>query len=335
MNQDTILITHGGGGSLTRELINDVVVPIFDNPALNGLEDSSLIPHTGEQMVLTTDSHVVHPLFFPGGDIGKLSVCGTVNDLATAGALPVALSVGLIIEEGFSINSLKQILVSMKRTADEVHVPLVTGDTKVVEKSKGDGLYINTAGVGLLSNGIHLTPQQIEPGDVIMINGPIGNHEAAIICARNDIFTDVTITSDCAPLSNLMQGVIDAVPEAKCARDPTRGGVASTLIELIESSGYGMTIQEKDIQVETPVQSVCDILGMDPLLMANEGKMLIIVPESKAERCIQAMKENTYGVQSKVIGYVHDGRPRLTLETVYGTKRIITMPAGSQLPRIC
>jgi len=334
VKSDRILITHGGGGALTRRLIEETIAPIFNNAQLNKFEDSSIVPGI-DNIVMTTDSHVVNPLFFPGGDIGKLSISGTVNDIATSGAKPLSISVGLIIEEGFPFDDLKKVLESMKKTAYEADVSIITGDTKVVERGKGDGIYINTSAVGILSRGIHLSPDNISTGDVILINGPIANHEAAIIAARNELLPDVSIQSDCAPLGGLMQRLLEGIPEVKCARDPTRGGVASTLIEIVESSGYGIELNEADIPVENKVKSLCDILGMDPLLMANEGKMLIFVPEDKADKALEIMKEDKYGKDSRFIGFVVDGRKRLVLNTLYGAKRIITMPMGSQLPRIC
>ena len=334
MKTDRILLTHGGGGALTRELIEETIAPIFNSELLNKFEDSSLIPAT-DRLVMTTDSHVVKPLFFPGGDIGRLSISGTVNDIATSGAKPLAISVGLIIEEGFPLEDLKKIIKSMKDTADEADVQIITGDTKVVERGKTDGIYINTSAVGLLPEDIHLRPANIEPGDAVLITGSIGNHEAAIIAARNELLPDVKISSDCAPLGGLIKKLIDEVPEVKCARDPTRGGVAATLIEIIESSGFGIELDEKEIPIDEDVKSLCDILGMDPLLMANEGKMLIFVPEDKAVRALEVMRSDKYGKNSRKIGFVTDNKKRLVLRTIYGAKRIITMPMGSQLPRIC
>ena len=334
MKRERILITHGGGGALTRELIEETIAPIFDNEQLNRFEDSSIIPDV-DRLVMTTDSHVVNPIFFPGGNIGRLSISGTVNDIATSGATPIAISVGLIIEEGFLVEDLEKILKSMKDTADEAEVPIITGDTKVVEHGKADGIYINTSAVGLLPKGVHLRPNNIEPGDAVLISGTIGDHEAAIISARNDLLPDVNIKSDCAPLGKLVKRLIDEVPEVKCARDPTRGGVAATLIEIIETSGYGIELDEKSIPVNDDVKSLCDILGMEPLLMANEGKMLVFVPEKKIEKALETMKKDGYGKDSRLIGIVTDNKKRLVLKTLYGAKRIITMPMGSQLPRIC
>lgn len=335
MTGDRVLLTHGSGGRLSRDLVEKMIIPIFDNPALNRLEDASLLSETGNRMVMTTDSHVVTPLFFPGGDIGKLSVCGTVNDLATAGAKPVAMSVGLIIEEGFLLETLGRILTSMKKTAEMIPVPLIAGDTKVVERGRGDGIYISATGIGTVPEGINLSPDRIEPGDVVLINGPIGSHEASILCARNDFSLGVEIKSDCAPLYSLMKSVLEAVPEVKCARDPTRGGVASVLTELVESSGAGITLDEEMLPVDVSVLSVCEILGMDPLMMANEGKMIIIAPEEKAEKCLEAMAGIPGSMESSIIGRVHRRNARLTIKTPYGTTRIVTMPMGNQLPRIC
>jgi len=352
MSVERILLTHGGGGRMARSLIQEII-STFDNPSLGRMEDASPIDipaglgglseksSTGftekeqPRMVMTTDSFVVTPLFFPGGDIGKLSVCGTVNDLATAGAFPAALSVGLIIEEGFPISDLKRVLVSMKKTADSVPVPLITGDTKVVEKGRGDGIYISTTGVGAVRPGIELSPTRITKGDAVIISGPVGNHEASILSARNDLSLGTQIESDCAPLSNLMQAVIEAVPEARCARDPTRGGVAAVLCELAESAKCDISIDEEAIPVDEEVQGLCDILGLDPLQMANEGKMIVIVPGNKVEACLNAMKSIDAGRGSVKIGEIHVGSGRLTMKTAYGTSRIITMPVGNQLPRIC
>ncbi len=335
MTEKKILLTHGSGGRMTRDLLEKIIVPILDNPALNRMEDSSLLSEIGARMVMTTDSYVVKPLFFPGGDIGKLAVCGTVNDLATAGAKPIALSVSVIIEEGFSFDDLKKILYSLKQTADSIPVPLITGDTKVVERGRGDGIYITTTGVGSVPDKVHLSPERIEPGDAVLINGPIGSHEASIICARNDFLLGADVRSDCAPLHTLMKAVLEAVPDARCARDATRGGVVSVLTELIESSGFGIILDEEKIPIEKSVQSICEILGIDPLLMANEGKMIIIVPENKAELCLEAMERVSEKGKSSIIGRVHDGHARLTIQTPYGTSRVVTMPMGTQLPRIC
>jgi hydrogenase expression/formation protein HypE len=344
-----ILLTHGSGGRLTRDLIRTRILPVFDNPALNRLEDSAEIAgveetadglasgsrRKGRRLVMTTDCYVVKPLFFPGGDIGKLSLCGTVNDLATAGAKPLALSAGFIIEEGFSVADFERVLRSMKAAADTVPVHFVTGDTKVVERGRGDGIFISTTGVGLVPEGICLSPENIAPGDAVIVNGPIGNHEAAILGARNDFSLGVKIVSDCAPLYSLMARVLEAVPDARCARDPTRGGVAAVLTEIVESRGLGIELDEGEIPVDETVSSLCELLGLDPLLMANEGKMIVFVPGEDAGPCLEAMRGLPEGKGARLIGRVHDRKARLTVRTPYGTSRILTMPAGSQLPRIC
>lgn len=347
MKGDEVTLAHGSGGQLMRELIEEIIVPIFDNPALRRLEDASFLEFPSESdsssestsayqtLVMTTDSYVVKPPFFPGGDVGKLAVCGTVNDLATAGAIPVALSVGLIIEEGFLFEDLKKILISMKNTADSIPVPIITGDTKVVEKGRGDGLFVNTSGIGRVRAGVLLDSRRVKPGDAVLINGPVGNHEAAILCSRHDFSFDVTISSDCAPLHRLMQRIIDAVPELKWARDPTRGGVAAVLTELVETASVRVVIDEESIQVEGEVQGICEILGLDPLIMANEGKMIVVAPGDKASACLEAMRSVPEGKDARVIGEVQEGEPRLVMRTAFGTNRIITMPAGSQFPRIC
>ena len=335
MSGERILLAHGGGGRTARDLLEKVIVPVFDNPQLECMEDSSLLPATSYRMVMTTDSYVVKPLFFPGGDIGKLSICGTVNDLATAGANPVALSAGFVIEEGLSVEDLRKIVCSMKETADSIPVPIITGDTKVVERGKGDGIYITTAGIGSVPEGVQLRPKRVEPGDVVLINGPIGNHEAAILCAREDFSLGAPVCSDWAPLHRLMEAVLVAVPETKCARDATRGGLGAVLTEIAESTGYGIRLEEECISIEDTVQGLCELLGMDPLFMANEGRMVILVPEEKAEICLRAMQRVPGSESSRIIGRVHDGIARLTLNTRYGTSRIVTLPAGVQLPRIC
>jgi hydrogenase expression/formation protein HypE len=335
MREETVLLAHGGGGRAARSLIQELIAPIFNNPELERLEDAARITGVKDGMVMTQDSYVVTPLFFPGGDIGRLAVSGTVNDILTSGARPVAISVGLILEEGLSVDVLRRILVSMKETADSVSVPLITGDTKVVERGRGDGIYISTAGVGVLEGRNFLTPQLIEVGDIVLINGPIGNHEAAIIAARNEFSFGIDVTSDCMPLSELMERVLETVPETRCARDPTRGGVSAVLNEMVESTGYGITLEESAVSLDTPVKTLCEVLGMDPLLMANEGKMVIVVPKGKEERCLEAMQSVECGRDSAIIGKVHGGTPRLTLLTAYGTRRVVTMPRGEQLPRIC
>ncbi|MBN2323853.1 MAG: hydrogenase expression/formation protein HypE [Spirochaetes bacterium] len=335
MEKRSVMLAHGGGGRAARSLVEEVIAPIFDNSELARLEDASRIPGSNGRFVMTQDSYVVSPRFFPGGDIGKLAVSGTVNDILTTGAEPAALSVGLVLEEGFSIDELERILVSMKKTADSVPVPLITGDTKVVERTKCDGIYISTAGVGIVERNRYLTVDRIEPGDLLVINGPVGNHEAAITAARKEYSLGSDIRSDCAPLSGLMRAVLEAVPETRCARDPTRGGVGAVLVEISRSCGLGIELEEEAIPVEGPVSSLCDLFGMDPLLMANEGKMIVVIPKKGARRCLEAMRRYPEGAAAAVIGAVAEGKPRVTVRTAYGTSRVVTMPKGAQLPRIC
>jgi hydrogenase expression/formation protein HypE len=335
MKEERILMAHGSGGKAARDLLEELIVPIFDERVPAPMEDTSPLPETSPRMVMTTDGYVVKPLFFPGGDIGKLAVCGTVNDLATAGAKPVALSVGLVIEEGFPVEDLEKILRSMKSTADSVPVSLITGDTKVVERGRGDGVYISTAGIGILPEGVQLTPRRIESGDVVLINGPIGNHEAAVLCARENFLLDAPVRSDCAPLYRLMSTLVSRVPDIRCARDATRGGLAAVLTEIVGSSGLGVRLEEELIPVEESVRGLCEMLGMEPLFMANEGKMVVVVPESRSTDCLDAMKSVPGSEGSSIIGRVHGENARLTLTTPYGTSRIVTLPYGTQLPRIC
>lgn len=334
--EERVLLSHGGGGRAARELVSGLIVNVFDNPVLHRMEDASPVDlPPGGRLVMTTDSFVVTPLFFPGGDIGKLAVCGTVNDLATAGAVPAALSVGLILEEGFPLEQLERVLVSMKQTADRIPVPLVTGDTKVVEKGRGDGVYINTAGIGMVPPGVELSPSRIEQGDAVLINGPVGNHEAAVMACRKGFPSGPELRSDCAPLNGLVRTVLEAVPELRCARDPTRGGVAAVLSEIVESRGLGVELDEGALPVEPQVSGLCELLGLDPLMMANEGKMLLFVPGRLADRCLEVLRGLPGGRRSSIIGAVGGPGSRLTLRTTLGTARIVTMPAGDQLPRIC
>jgi len=341
---EKILLSHGSGGKATQELIKNVIASIFNNPYLDELEDSSVLPlesivnqhvNIPGHLVMTQDSYVVKPLFFPGGDIGKLSVCGTVNDLATAGAIPLALSVGLIIEEGFELETLEKILRSMKQTADSVGVSLITGDTKVVERGHGDGIYISTAGVGFVSKDVRLGKGLVKDGDLILINGPIGDHEACIMSARGDYSIGVDISSDCAPLSELVQAIIREVSDVRWMRDPTRGGVAAVLQELVDDSEFDALIDEESLPVRESTANLCEILGIDPIFMANEGKMIFVVSPGSAEKCISIMNRFEVGKGARIIGKIAKGKGRLIMETAYGTSRIVTLPSGSQLPRIC
>lgn len=343
-NSERILLSHGSGGKATQNLIKNVIARIFDNPYLNELEDASVLPlgkvkekisNIQGNLVMTQDSYVVKPLFFPGGDIGKLSICGTVNDLATSAAVPLAISAGLIIEEGFELKTLRKILISMKQTADSAGIPLITGDTKVVERGHGDGIFISTTGVGFVKSNLSLGKALVKEGDLILINGPIGDHEACIMSSRGDYSIGVDISSDCAPLSDLVQAVVSEVSDVRWMRDPTRGGVAAVLQELVDDLEIDAVLYEETLPVRESTANLCEILGIEPIFMANEGKMLFIVHPESVEKCIAVMKRFDLGRESRVIGEIVSGKGRLIMRTAYGTSRIVTLPSGPQLPRIC
>ncbi len=341
MKSNTITLAHGSGGKAMRDLIDDVFVSGFANEELNTLEDQArfgldLFTQYGDRLAMTTDSYVVDPLFFPGGDIGKLAVTGTVNDLAVGGAIPLFLSCGMIIEEGFSVDTLRKIVHSMKTTADEAGVKIVTGDTKVVHKGAADKLFINTAGIGVIPEGIQIAANRAKPGDVIICNGFIGDHGAAIVDARGELAIENTIETDCSILSPLIQAMIKVCPDIHCMRDATRGGIATVLNEFAQSSNCGITIFENDIPIRNEVRGMCEILGLDPLYLANEGKVLAVVPANKAEKLITKMQQYSSGIHSRIIGKVTE-RPekRVILKTHFGGSRIVDMLVGEQLPRIC
>ena len=334
-----ILLGHGSGGSLTRRLIEELFLASFNNPLLAPLNDQAVFTLPSSRLAFTTDSYVVNPIFFPGGDIGKLSVCGTINDLAVGGAEPVYLSASFIIEEGMSFEELKRVVASMADTARREGVEIVTGDTKVVERGKGDKLFINTAGIGVLRDSISLSPALIRPGDVVMVSGAIGDHGIAILTHRDGIELDVEVKSDCAALHNLVRDMLASVaPDnaIRAMRDPTRGGVATVLNEFASSSGSAILIREAQIPVREEVRGACEILGFDPLYLANEGKLIAVVAKEFSERVLKAMRDNPLGKDSAVIGEVVAGpKGKVLLETSVGNKRILEMLSGEQLPRIC
>lgn len=336
MSEQKILLAHGSGGKLSHELVQTIFLPVFDNPVLNRLDDQAEVAAGGAKLAFTTDSFVVSPPFFPGGDIGKLAVCGTVNDLAVGGAAPLYLSAGFIIEEGFSMEMLGKIVRSMKKTADEAGVSIVCGDTKVVEKGSADRIFINTAGIGLLPQDTSISGSNARPGDKIIINGFIGDHGMAVMAERQGLSFRDRIDSDCAPLNGLVRALLKATRDVHVMRDPTRGGVATTLNEIAAQSGVGIVLKENAIPVRDQVMAACEILGFDPLYVANEGKILVIVPADVADSVIAAMKNHPYGADSAVIGEVvaeHQGRVVMT--TGIGGRRIVDMLVGEQLPRIC
>ncbi|MBI5848349.1 MAG: hydrogenase expression/formation protein HypE [Nitrospirae bacterium] len=331
---ERIQLSHGGGGRLMHQLVRDYFVPTFDLQTLN---DSAVVEgFSGGKIALTTDSYVISPYFFPGGDIGMLSVCGTVNDLSMAGAKPLYLTTGFILEEGMPIEDLKKILASMKTAAYKAGINIVAGDTKVVEKGKGDGIYINTAGIGIVDEGIDLSPNRIRPGDKIILSGSIGNHGMAVMAERNGISFEPPLLSDVCALNRLVETMLATTREIRVLRDPTRGGVATTLKEFAADSACCMMIDEEAVCVRPGVQGACDLLGLDPLYVANEGILLAVVDARVADELVRAMKKTKEGAEASVIGEV-SGQPSqmVLLRTKIGGTRIIDMITGEQLPRIC
>lgn len=327
-----ILLAHGSGGKLTHDLIKDLFARYFENEYLSPLSDSALINLDNNKVSFTTDSYVVKPLKFPGGDIGKLAICGTVNDLAVSGAKPLYISCGFIIEEGMTFELLEEIVASMANTADEAGVKIVTGDTKVVEAGAADGLFINTAGLGEKIEGLKLGYNQIKPGDKIIINGNVGDHGIAVMAARNELGISAELKSDCAALNSLVTGI----QNIKFMRDPTRGGLATTLCEIAESTGYEIEIDESQIPVSKEVKAVSEILGIDPLFSANEGKVILVVSAETADTTLDKLKSHPLGKNAAIIGEVKEAKTgRVNLKTEIGTQRQLTMLTGNQLPRIC
>lgn len=332
-----ITMDHGSGGVKTSELIDALLRPAFQNDTLDALGDGALLPTpNGAQLAFSTDSFVVQPMEFPGGDIGKLAVCGTVNDLAMCGAMPKWLSLSMILEEGLPMETLRCVIDSIAKTAKAVGVQIVTGDTKVVERGHGDGIYLNTAGVGVVECA-GLTPNAISEGDKVIVTGPIGDHGAAVMLARSELGLESDFVSDCMPLHELAKAAWTASKGGlRCLRDATRGGVATTLNEFTEGREIGISLRECDVPVRPQVQSVCDLLGLDPLYCANEGRMLAVVAPQCAEEVLKALKNTPGGEGAAVIGTVNTRWPgKVTLENAYGSNRILTKLTGAQLPRIC
>lgn len=328
---DIITLDYGSGGKKTAALIDEIIIPELGNNALNALGDGAILDG---QLAFSTDSFVVDPLFFPGGDIGKLCVCGTVNDLAMCGAEPKYLSLALIIEEGLPTESLRRIVASIKAAAEAAGVAVVTGDTKVVERGRGDGVYITTSGIGVVRYP-GLGPERMRPGDAVLISGTAGDHGAAVMLAR-DALMEGEIRSDCAALNGLVRAVLESGAEVRVLRDPTRGGVATTLCEFAESAALGIELDEAAIPVRRDVSAACALLGLDPLYCANEGKMLAVVAAKDAERALAAMRSVPEGKNAAIIGRVISERPgKVVLRTAMGGSRILQKLAGAQLPRIC
>lgn len=331
----TVLLAHGGGGKLMHNLIEKMFMTAFANPQLAQRHDGALLELGGAKLAFTTDSYVVRPLFFPGGDIGKLAVCGTVNDLAMCGARPLYLSVGMILEEGLSMETLWQIVQSIQQTAAAANVQVVTGDTKVVDRGRGDGVYINTAGIGVIECGQDIAPTAIRQGDTILLSGDVGRHGIAIMATREGLEFESTIESDCAPLAELVLHLLDNGIEIHCMRDLTRGGLASALIELSEAANLHFHIEERAVSVHEDVRGACEILGLDPLYVANEGRLAAFVKADHAERAVQLMRSHPLGAGAGLIGRVTEGGAGVTLTSPIGTTRILDMLSGEQLPRIC
>lgn len=334
--KDTIVLGHGSGGRLSAELIQDVFLPAFQNPILDRLNDQAVVKVNGARLAFTTDSFVVKPLFFPGGDIGSLAVHGTVNDLAMGGAAPLFLSVAFILEEGLSVETLRRVVQSMRKAARAAGVLIVTGDTKVVEKGSGDQLFINTTGIGVVLEGVNLSANAARPGDKVLLSGTIGDHGIAILAQREGLEFESRIESDSAALHTLVAAMLNVSRAIRCMRDPTRGGVSSTLNEIAAQSGVGIELVENEIPVREEVRGACEMLGLDPLYVANEGKLIAIVDTTVADEMLAVMRKHRLGKDAHIIGTVTDSHPGLvTMRTALGTSRIVDMLAGDQLPRIC
>jgi hydrogenase expression/formation protein HypE len=330
------LLGHGSGGKLSAELVRDVFLPAFQNPALSRLDDQAVVSVNGSRIAVTTDSFVVKPLFFPGGDIGSLAVHGTVNDLAMGGAQPLFLSIAFIIEEGLSMGVLRKVVSSLQQAADACGVQVVTGDTKVVEKGSGDSLFINTTGIGLVPQDLELSANRARPGDKVILSGYIGDHGIAILAQREGLEFESTIKSDSAPLHTLVAEMLKVTLNIRCMRDPTRGGLSSTLNEIAVQSKVGIELNEGTISVREEVRGACEMLGLDPLYVANEGKLVAIVDPGSAEEVLKAMRHHPLAQQAQIIGVVTKKNAGLvTMRTALGTTRIVDMLAGDQLPRIC
>ncbi len=336
MKEDLILLAHGGGGLLTQELVEEIMLPAFKNAALAARDDGALVQISGAELVFSTDAYVVKPRFFPGGDIGKLAVCGTVNDIAVCGAKPLYLSAAFIIEEGFSRRELSEIVASMAQAAKEAGVQIVTGDTKVVERGNVDGIYITTAGIGQRLPGISVSGSLAKAGQDIILSGSLGEHAMTVMAQRHGLTLPEEIHSDCAPLNGVIEELLQAVPQISVLRDVTRGGLATTLHEIAEQSGVALTIREEAIAVRPAVRAAADLLGFDPLYLANEGKFLICVESIYSQRVVDILQQHAKSGDASIIGTVGNGLPgRVVLKTLVGGERILDMPLGDLLPRIC
>lgn len=335
-NYDKIVLAHGGGGTLSQQLIRKMFLPQFDNALLAAEHDGAVWEMDKSRFAFSTDSYVVKPIFFPGGDIGELAVYGTVNDLAVCGAEPLYLSTGFIIEEGFSMNDLWHIVQSMKKAADRAGVKIVTGDTKVVDRGKGDKIFINTSGVGKIPPGVNISSERIRAGDQIIINGKIAEHGIAILSAREEFDFETSARSDAAPLNDLISEILEVCPDIHMMRDPTRGGVSSALNEIASKAQAGILLEESRLPLGPEIGAVCEILGLDPLYIANEGKVIMFASAEDARAVLNIMKKHPLGKEACVIGKVVDDHPgRVIMHTRIGSNRVVDMLSGEQLPRIC
>jgi len=335
LKTDKILLSHGSGSKASHELITELFLPAFGNPILNHLNDQAILEEKDLHIAFTTDSYVIEPIFFPGGDIGKLAICGTVNDLAMCGATPLYLSVGFIIEEGFPFDELRKIIYSMKLASEESGVKIVTGDTKVVNKGKADRIFINTSGIGLVDKDICISGDRAKVGDKVIISGSMGDHGIAVLSKREGLDFDSPVESDCAPLNGLVRDMLSITKDIHCLRDPTRGGLATTLNEFAQQSGFGIIIEEIKIPVKESVKGACELLGYDPLYIANEGKLVAIIPEEYSSDVLAKMRNNKYAADAQIIGEVVVEPKQVILKTIIGGSRILDMISGELLPRIC
>jgi hydrogenase expression/formation protein HypE len=333
---DKILLSHGSGGKQTNKLISDLFLKYFNNSIINEMNDAAQLTLEGNRIAFTTDSFVVNPIFFNGGNIGKLAICGTVNDIAVSGAKPLFLSSAFIIEEGFEITKLEEIVKAMAEEAEKAGVKIVAGDTKVVENGSADGIFINTTGIGIIRDDVNIKASNAKVGDVVIVNGTLGDHGITIMCERNGLGFDGDIKSDCASLNGLIDSMLLVSKDIHVLRDATRGGVAAVLNEIAEASNVSIKLSEKSIPVKDEILGVCEFLGLDPLYIANEGKICAFVPEEHAADVLEAMKKHPLGTNSSIIGkVVEDSSNRVYIDTVVGGQRIVDMPSGQQLPRIC
>ena len=333
---DKILLSHGSGGKQTNKLISDLFLKYFNNSIINEMNDAAQLTLEGNRIAFTTDSFVVNPIFFNGGNIGKLAICGTVNDIAVSGAKPLFLSSAFIIEEGFEISKLEEIVKAMAEEAEKAGVKIVAGDTKVVENGSADGIFINTTGIGIIRDDVNIKASNAMVGDVVIVNGTLGDHGITIMCERNGLGFDGDIKSDCASLNGLIDSMLKVSTDIHVLRDATRGGVAAVLNEIAEASNVSIKLSEKSIPVKDEILGVCEFLGLDPLYIANEGKICAFVPEEYAAEVLEAMKRHPLGINSSIIGKVVEGSSnKVYIDTIVGGQRIVDMPSGQQLPRIC